>query len=73
LRYFSLRVVIGIVLVALSALVYLLHYVLFRDAHHIFIYLVGDIAFVFIPWFPDIWGRVTARRNPAIKILRCSL
>lgn len=48
MRYFSLRVVIGIVLVALSALVYLLHYVLFRDAHHIFIYLVGDIAFVFI-------------------------
>jgi len=48
LRYFSWRVVIGIVLVALSALVYLLHYVLFRDAHHIFIYLVGDIAFVFI-------------------------
>jgi hypothetical protein len=27
---------------------YFLHYVIFKDAHHIFIYLIGDIAFVFI-------------------------
>jgi hypothetical protein len=33
-------------LVALSALVYFIHYAVFRDVHHIFIYLVGDIAFV---------------------------
>lgn len=33
-------------LVALSALFYFVHYLLFGDAHHIFIYLVGDIAFV---------------------------
>jgi hypothetical protein len=37
-----------LVLVVLSALFYLLHYVLFRDAHHIFIFLVGDVAFVFV-------------------------
>lgn len=42
------RIVIGLLLVALSALVYSIHFLLFRDAHHIFIYLVGDIAFVFI-------------------------
>lgn len=36
----------GLGLVVLSALLYLLHFVLFRDAHHIMIYLVGDIAFV---------------------------
>jgi hypothetical protein len=47
LKYFNWRVVIGIVLVALSAVVYVIHYLIFRDAHHIFIYLVGDIAFVF--------------------------
>ena len=33
-------------LVILSALFYCIHYLIFRDAHHIFIYLVGDIAFV---------------------------
>jgi hypothetical protein len=32
----------------LSTIFYLLHYLLFKDAHHIFIYLIGDIAFVFI-------------------------
>jgi hypothetical protein len=33
-------------LVALSAVIYLLHFALFRDVHHIFLYLVGDVAFV---------------------------
>jgi hypothetical protein len=35
-------------LIVASALVYTIHYFIFRDAHHIFIYLIGDIAFVFI-------------------------
>jgi len=36
----------GAGLVVLSALLYVLHYLLFHDSHHIFLYLVGDIAFV---------------------------
>ncbi len=40
------QVVLGISLVGLSALIYLIHFVFFRDLHHILIYLVGDIAFV---------------------------
>lgn len=41
---------VGLVLslIALAALVYYVHFIVFRDAHHIFIYLVGDFAFVFI-------------------------
>jgi hypothetical protein len=42
------RIVAGLALVFLSALAYYIHFLMFRDAHHIFIYLVGDIAFVFI-------------------------
>ena len=42
------QILLGLSLVVLSILFYILHYVLFRDAHHIFIYLLGDIAFVFI-------------------------
>jgi hypothetical protein len=38
--------VVAVALIATSALVYVLHYVIFRDAHHIFIYMVHDIAFV---------------------------
>ncbi len=40
------QVLLGLGLVALSALVYFVHYLIFRDTHHIFIYLLGDIAFV---------------------------
>jgi len=36
----------GILLVILSAALYFLHYHLFRDAHHIWIYLLGDVAFL---------------------------
>ncbi len=42
------QVVLGLSLIVLSALVYYIHFMVFRDAHHIFIYLVGDFAFVFI-------------------------
>ena len=42
------RVLFGILLILLSVFFYAIHYVIFRDAHHIFLYLIGDIAFVFI-------------------------
>lgn len=47
-RFLNWKVLLGIILIILSILTYSLHYILFHDAHHIFIYLVGDIAFVFI-------------------------
>jgi hypothetical protein len=40
------QVLLGVGLIALSAALYYLHYLLFHDAHHIFIYMLGDIAFV---------------------------
>jgi len=42
------QVLLGIGLIVLSAFVYFMHYLIFRDIHHILIYLIGDIAFVFI-------------------------
>ena len=42
------RIVFGVLLILLSVFFYAIHYVIFRDAHHIFLYLIGDIAFVFI-------------------------
>jgi hypothetical protein len=41
------RVILAIGLIIASAIVYYIHFLIFRDVHHIFIYLVGDIAFVF--------------------------
>ena len=48
MRRLSWQIMLGLSLVILSAVFYLLHYAIFRDAHHIFIYMVGDVAFVFI-------------------------
>jgi len=48
MKHFKWQISLGFSLIALSAVFYFIHYLLFRDAHHIFLYLVGDIAFVFI-------------------------
>ncbi len=45
------QISLGIILIAISVILYLLHYVIFRDSHHIFIYMLGDIAFVPIEVF----------------------
>ncbi|MEN6448830.1 MAG: hypothetical protein ABFD70_14010 [Syntrophaceae bacterium] len=48
MNHVTKQILFGAVLILMSALGYLIHYLLFRDLHHILIYLVGDIAFVFI-------------------------
>ncbi|MBN1292835.1 MAG: hypothetical protein JXB48_13420 [Candidatus Latescibacteria bacterium] len=46
MKRYNWYVIAGIMLITLSALLYSMHYFLFHDSHHIFIYFVGDIAFV---------------------------
>ena len=46
MKPFKWQIVLGAFLIVLSITLYLLHYVIFRDVHHIFIYMIGDIAFV---------------------------
>lgn len=36
----------GVVLLLLAAALYFLHYLIFHDLHHIFVYLVGELAFL---------------------------
>jgi len=40
------QIMFGIGLIFTSFLLYFAHYLIFRDPHHIFIYLLGDVAFV---------------------------
>jgi len=47
-RFFNWQIVFGFVLIILSVTFYWIHYLIFRDLHHIFLYLIGDIAFVFL-------------------------
>jgi len=46
MRRFRWQVSLALALVVLSVMIYLVHYAIFRDPHHIFIYMVGDIAFI---------------------------
>ncbi|MDP8217660.1 MAG: hypothetical protein P9M03_02925 [Candidatus Theseobacter exili] len=48
MKRLSWQILLGISLLLLSGIVYFLHYLIFKDAHHIFIYLLGDVGFVFI-------------------------
>jgi hypothetical protein len=45
-KRFSFVIYLAIAFVALSAIAYVIHYLIFRDIHHIFIYMVGDLAFL---------------------------
>ncbi|MDD3677814.1 MAG: hypothetical protein PHD14_01110 [Dehalococcoidales bacterium] len=38
--------VLAIVFIALSVIIYFIHYLVFQDAHHIFIFMLGDLAFL---------------------------
>lgn len=46
MKRYNWQVLLGLSLIFLSAILYFAHYAIFRDAHHIFIYLLGDVAFV---------------------------
>ncbi len=48
MKRLSWQVLLGIALVVLSVFMYFVHYLIFHDVDHIFIYLIGDIAFVFL-------------------------
>jgi hypothetical protein len=46
MKHLRWQILLASVLIFLSTILYLVHYAIFRDAHHIFLYLLGDIAFV---------------------------
>lgn len=46
MRRYAAFIFLACGLMALSALIYFIHYIIFHDVHHIFIYMVGDLAFL---------------------------
>jgi len=46
MKYYRTFIVLASMFMAISGLLYLAHYYIFRDVHHIFIYLLGDLAFL---------------------------
>ncbi len=47
-KVLSWRFLLVLIFVLLSALTYFIHYLIFRDTHHIFIYMIGDMGFLFL-------------------------
>ncbi|MBI9016329.1 MAG: hypothetical protein JEZ07_03605 [Phycisphaerae bacterium] len=46
MKKYRWQIFLGLALMTASAFFYGMHYLIFKDSHHIWIYLVGDIAFV---------------------------
>lgn len=69
------QLMLGIALVVLSTLLYLFHYTLFHDPHHILIYMMGDIAFVPIEvlFVTLIIHRVLSSREKRIKLQKLNM
>ncbi|MDY7032024.1 MAG: hypothetical protein SVY10_08955 [Thermodesulfobacteriota bacterium] len=47
MKRYGWEIFFGVSMLVLSFVFYFVHYVVFKDSHHIFIFLIGDIAFVF--------------------------
>ncbi|WAC07083.1 MAG: hypothetical protein OS130_12715 [Thermodesulfobacteriota bacterium] len=48
MKRFRWEIIMGISLLLASIFFYVIHYVIFRNLNHIFLYLIGDTAFVFL-------------------------
>lgn len=51
MRKYGWYILVGAGLLVLSAMLYSVHYAIFRNAHHIYLYLLGDLAFLPIEVF----------------------
>jgi hypothetical protein len=75
LKRFSLIYYLAIIFVVLSAITYFIHYIIFRDVHHIFIYMVGDLAFLPLEVLLVVLiiERVLARRERQNKLQKLNM
>ena len=69
------RIGMSLALLGASALTYALHYIVFRDLHHIAIYLIGDIAFMFINVLAVtlVFEQILARREKRVLLKKLNM
>jgi hypothetical protein len=75
LRRFSFILYLAAAFLVLSAFTYFIHYLIFRDVHHIFIYMVGDLAFLPLEVLLVVLiiERVLARREKHAKLQKLNM
>lgn len=68
-------IIIALILVCTSIIAYIAHYLIFHDPHHLFIFLVGDLAFVPLEVLlvGIIIDRILTRREQEEKISKLSM
>jgi hypothetical protein len=71
----SYVIVLAAIFVLLSVLLYFAHYLIFGDVHHIFLYLVGDLAFLPLEVFlvVIVIERVLTRRETQAKMQKLNM
>ena len=74
-KYFTWTFSISLLLIAASAVTYLIHYFIFADMHHIFIYMIGDVGFLFLDVLLVILfiERVLARREKRSIMMKLNM
>jgi hypothetical protein len=74
-RRFSFIFYLALAFLVLSAIVYFIHYLVFGDIHHIFIYMVGDLAFLPLEVLLVVLiiERVLARREKQAKLQKLNM
>ena len=75
MRGYKVFLLLAAIFVALSALIYFVHYLIFRDIHHIFIYMVGDLAFLPLEVFlvVIVIERILARREKQAMLQKMNM
>lgn len=74
-KRFSFVFYLAIAFLIASAITYFIHYLIFRDVHHIFIYMVGDLAFLPLEVLLVVLiiERILARREKQNKLQKLNM
>jgi hypothetical protein len=74
-KRFSFVFYLALAFLALSGIIYYIHFVIFGDIHHIFIYMVGDLAFLPLEVLLVVLiiERVLARREKQAKLQKLNM
>jgi len=75
LRRFHFIIYLAVAFLILSGITYFVHYLIFRDVHHIFIYMIGDLAFLPLEVLLVVLiiERVLARREKQNKLQKLNM
>ena len=75
IKRYSFFMSLALIFLTLSVMLYFVHYLIFRDVHHIFIYMLGDLAFLPLEVLLVvlILERILARREKESKLQKLNM